>query len=37
MEYDNINISNIEYIISKTVQEKLENIMGMDDHWLWIV
>jgi hypothetical protein len=30
MEYDNINISNIESIIAQTVKEKIENIMKLE-------
>ena len=30
MEYDNINISNIDEIIAQTVKEKIENIMKIE-------
>ena len=32
MEYDNINISNVEDIIAQTVKEKIENIMKLEQH-----
>ncbi len=32
MEYDNINISNVEDIIAQTVKEKIENIMKLDQN-----
>ena len=32
MEYDNINISNVEDIIIQTVKEKIENIMKLEQN-----
>ena len=32
MEYDNINISNVEDIIAQTVKEKIENIMKIEQN-----
>ena len=30
MEYDNINMSNVEEVIEQTVKEKLETLMKID-------
>ena len=36
MEYDNINISNVEDIIEQTVKEKLEALMRIEHDQYWI-
>ena len=35
MEYDNINISNVEDIIEQTVKEKLEALMRIEHDQYW--